>query len=157
MKINRHLTVALLALMFAVKASARDVTVFLNGMSEGQTFSLQLLDKIYFSDGNLVLNRSGEETKVPLSMIKKLCFPNTSTGVSQTSVADADIKAFVVGDDIKLVGYDHSKPLAADLYGMNGSRYMSVKALTSDALNVASLPKGIYILKLGNKTFKLYK
>lgn len=35
MKINRHLTVALLALMFAVKASARDVTVFLNGMSEG--------------------------------------------------------------------------------------------------------------------------
>lgn len=157
MKMNRHLTVALLALMFAVKVSARDVTVFLNGMSEGQTFSVQLLDKIYFSDGNLVLNRSGEETKVPLSMIKKMCFPNTSTGVSQTTVADADIKAFVVGDEIKLVGYDHSKPLAAALYGMNGSRCMSVKALTSDALNVASLPKGIYILKLGNKMFKLYK
>lgn len=62
-----------------------------------------------------------------------------------------------MGDEIKLVGYDHSKPLAAALYGMNGSRYMSVKALTSDALNVASLPKGIYILKLGKKIFKLYK
>lgn len=157
MNINKRLTVPLLALMFAVQASAREVTVFLNGMSEGQKFSVELLDKIYFSNGNMVLNRGGVETQVPLSMIKKICFGGTVTGISQTASAASGVKAAIVGDELRLVGYDSSQPLPAALYGMNGSLFMSVKALTADAVNVSSLPKGIYILKLGDKSFKLYK
>lgn len=156
MNINKRLTVPLLALMFAVQASAREVTVFLNSMSEGQKFSVELLDKIYFSNGNMVLNRGGVETQVPLSMIKKICFGGTVTGIGQTTAADG-VKAAIVGDELRLVGYDSSQPLPAALYGMNGSLFMSVKALTADAVNVAYLPKGIYILKLGDKSFKLYK
>lgn len=157
MKINRRFAVPLTALLLAAPVSARDVTVFINGASEGQKFSVQLLDKLYFDNGKLVFNHDGQEMSVNLSVINKISFDNTPSGIG-TAAATADgVKAFVSGEEIRLVGYDHAKPLAAALYGVNGTRVLSVKALDADAIDIASLPKGIYILKLGNSTFKLYK
>lgn len=157
MKITRRFAVPLMALLLAAPVSARDVTVFVNGASEGQKFSVQLLDKIYFDSGKLVFNHDGQETSVPLSIINKISFDNTATGIGPAAATADGVKAFVSGNEIRLVGYNHAKPLAAALYGVNGTRVMSVKALDADAIDIASLPKGLYILKLGNSTFKLYK
>ena len=157
MNINRHLSVPLLAMLLWAPVSAREVTVFLNGSSAGQKFDVALADRFSFSNGQLVVQHGGAQFSLPLSAISKISFGGTATGVG-AAAADDDIRAYVADGEIRLVGYNYqSAPLPASLYGMNGTLYIKTGTLRTDAISMASLPKGLYILKLGNRTYKLYK
>lgn len=157
-------TLALLILMggIAAQASAQQymVTYFNDGSAEGVTGLSQIMS-LHFSDGNLQVKQSanGQVSETPLAKILSIKFTDeTPTGVTNmTADLQAAVTLAISPEELRLVGYDTALALPAALYSINGTTYYTCAHLTESSVNISSLPKGIYIFKLGNKSFKIRK
>lgn len=77
-----------------------------------------------------------------------------------------DIAATCVSDDAWRVSYNQGQLTVsgmcdavthADIFDLNGCRHMSLPRYSGQTIDVSSLPKGAYILRVGQKTFKFLK
>lgn len=77
-----------------------------------------------------------------------------------------DIAATRVSDDAWRVSYNQGQLTVsgmcdavthADIFDLNGCRHMSLPRYSGQTIDVSSLPKGAYILRVGQKTFKFLK
>ncbi len=156
-------TLASLMLMgcIAAQASAQQymVTYFNDGTAEGVTGLSQIMS-LRFSDGNLQVKQSadGQVSETPLAKILSIKFSEQTTGVTNMTADQLQAVTLAVSaEELRLVGYDTANALPAALYSINGSQYYACSRLTESSINISSLPKGIYIFKLGNKSYKIRK
>ena len=88
---------------------------------------------ITFSQGNMVLNENGTSTTVSLSGLSKMYFSDEATGIETLGNASSVTDGTVI-------------------YDLQGR-----KVATSPLLNVSTsqLPKGVYIVKQGDRSYKI--
>lgn len=146
----------------AVSATARQqMTVYFNNGNAESSFAVSDVASLHFSDGNLLVKQSadGKQSAISLTEILSIKFADRNPSEVKTVVGDelAAVKVAASADALRLIGYDTARPQPAVIYGVGGTVFYSVSAQTSGCINISSLPKGIYILKLGNKTFKISK
>ncbi len=145
----------------AVSAMARQqMTVYFNNGNAESSFAVSDVASLHFSDGNLLVkqNADGKQSAISLAEILSIKFADRNPSEVKT-VGDglAAVKVAASADELRLIGYDTARPQPAVLYGIGGTVFYSVSAQTTGSINISSLPKGIYILKLGNKSFKISK
>ncbi len=145
----------------AVSAMARQqMTVYFNNGNAESSFAVSDVASLHFSDGNLLVkqNADGKQSAISLAEILSIKFADRNPSEVKT-VGDglAAVKVAASADELRLIGYDTARPQPAVLYGIGGTVFYSVSAQTAGNINISSLPKGIYILKLGNKSFKISK
>ncbi len=145
----------------AVSAMARQqMTVYFNNGNAESSFAVSDVASLHFSDGNLLVkqNADGKQSAISLAEILSIKFADRNPSEVKT-VGDglAAVKVAASADELRLIGYDTARPQPAVLYGIGGTVFYSVSAQTAGSINISSLPKGIYILKLGNKSFKISK
>lgn len=96
---------------------------------------------ITFSSGNMVINENGTSTTVSLSGLSKMYFSDEATGIETLgkSLSSAD------------------NAVIYDLQGRKVATSQSLNVSTSQPLNVSTsqLPKGVYIVKQGDRSFKI--
>ncbi len=146
----------------AVSAMARQqMTVYFNNGNAESSFAVSDVASLHFSDGNLLVKQSseGKQSAISLAEILSIKFADRNPSEVKTVAGDdlAAVKVAATPDELRLLGYDTANPLPASLYGVGGTVYYSTPALTATSISISSLPKGIYILKLGNKSFKISK
>ncbi len=144
-----------------VSAMARQqMTVYFNNGNAESSFAVSDVASLHFSDGNLLVkqNADGKQSAISLAEILSIKFADRNPSEVKT-VGDglAAVKVAASADELRLIGYDTARPQPAVLYGIGGTVFYSVSAQTTGSINISSLPKGIYILKLGNKSFKISK
>ncbi len=145
----------------AMSAMARQqMTVYFNNGNAESSFAVSDVASLHFSDGNLLVkqNADGKQSAISLAEILSIKFADRNPSEVKT-VGDglAAVKVAASADELRLIGYDTARPQPAVLYGIGGTVFYSVSAQTTGSINISSLPKGIYILKLGNKSFKISK
>ncbi len=145
----------------AVSAMARQqMTVYFNNGNAESSFAVSDVASLHFSDGNLLVkqNADGKQSAISLAEILSIKFADRNPSEVKT-VGDglAAVKVAASADELRLIGYDTARPQPAVLYGIGGTVFYSVSAQTTGSINISTLPKGIYILKLGNKSFKISK
>lgn len=161
MHINRKQLMVLLLAVCALPMAAGDgaSVVFHHDDGSNESVALEDLHKITFRDGNAVLQlEDGTDDKV-MSLDGLHCFVFNDE-ISSVVRIDADaesVRAYISGGTLRISGYDADNPSHAALYNVSGALLMRFAALATDAIDVSGLPSGVYILKLGNRTFKLYK
>lgn len=126
----------------------------------------------------------GAATAISLDEIKQINFigDDTTFGIERQSQRDVfsfdnvqsikfqglvdDIAATRVSDDAWRVSYNQGQLTVsgmcdavthADIFDLNGCRHMSLPRYSGQTIDVSSLPKGAYILRVGQKTFKFLK
>lgn len=148
----------LLALAGVATANGRDVTVFLNNGSPSVKFVVGEVSKMYFDNGSLLVAQAGGNTEFKLSEVSEIRFgEGTPTAINATPSEGNNLRAVVSGSSIQLYGYDTTKPQPMALYSANGSLFKQSKALSSASIDISAVPNGMFILKIGNKTFKIRK
>lgn len=160
MRINRRriLTTLLLACALTTMADDRNVTFhFSDGSS--QSVALESLRKLTFSNDNVVAHLEDGTTEKAFSIanLQYFVFKQSATAIEKPAVAADAVRVAISNSAITLVGYDADKPLPAALYDAQGVMRMRSKALGSNTVDISSLPKGLYIFKIGTQIFKLYK
>lgn len=114
--------------MLTLSAFADDYTLYVQTAAAEYTYAFDDLQRITFDNGNMVIaTKSGESTSVGISTISRVYFDNVATGVEK-------VEPTIVTAD-------------KEVYDLSGRR-VSVNT---------ELPKGIYVVKEGGKTYKIVK
>ncbi len=142
-------------------AAQKRMTVSFNNGSADVPFAVSEIASLHFGNGQLQVKQAadGKVDAVSLAEILSIKFADVIPSEIKTAATEqsAAVKIAVSPDELRLVGYDTTHPQPAYLYGVGGAVHFSTKALTVSSINVSSLPKGLYILKIGKKSFKISK
>lgn len=144
------------AVSSAVSASAGVVRFLSENGEVVKTAPLTTDTRITFGQGVTVTNGS-ETASMSWDDFSRLSFYVTTglEGVVADSAAQIRLRENPVGNLLLVEGAFSDSALA--IYSVNGVCYVSLSHWQGESLDVSSLPAGLYILSIDNKTVKFYK
>ena len=158
MNIKLTLTCAALSLLAVgnVRADQKMVVTDTSTSTVLGSYSLGDISKFAFADGQLTVTMSDESTHdIALSTTLKLQFGDDATAISQVGAAGGAMQVAYDGENISLSGLDGAADAA--VYSVGGQKVLGLKAWNGAPASVASLGRGVYILKVNNKSFKFVR
>ena len=132
-----------------------DVTVVYNNAQSNTTF--ENVTKFYFSNGNLVIDQSGVETSIPTSTVQRLELAAITTQDISEWGEDAIFVYPNPTSDKLFFSCKENQEVTVSVYTMNGQLLLSEQMNTSESLNVSSLAKGMYLIRINNQNYKFSK
>ena len=153
MKRKKLLIAAGLALSAACYAQD-NVTV--NTASGQKVYKMDDIESITFDGATMKVNKNSKETEtINLAEITNISF-DVSTGVNGLKVKDENLLISVKSGSniIEIGGYDNSKNYSVDIFNTAGAKVLGYANWRGEQLNISSLSKGIYVLKINNTTLK---
>ena len=132
-----------------------DVTVVYNNAQSNTTF--ENVTKFYFSNGNLVIDQSGVETSIPTSTVQRLELAAITTQDISEWGEDAIFVYPNPTSDKLFFSCKENQEVTVSVYTMNGQLLLSEQMNTSESLNVSSLAKGMYIIRINEQNYKFSK
>lgn len=125
---------------------------------EKTAFVLAQSPIVTFSEKVLKIMVENEFTSFSLDVVKQYYFADAATGIDVVK-GNIDLRITYQGDNLLVVdGLDEKEHI--DIYDMNGIRSnVSISRVGSRAeISLATLSKGVYIAKIGNKqNFKIHR
>ncbi|MGN0233855.1 MAG: T9SS type A sorting domain-containing protein [Bacteroidaceae bacterium] len=116
-----------------------------------QSISLPTVQKITFADGNAVVTASdGQTYTYPLTELQKMTFTMNPTAIKALPTQEKGLT--YKGGTLRVTG-------TGLLYVYNSAGVLVQMAHVKDAanINLSSLPKGIYVVNMGQQTIKVKK
>ena len=141
-------------LAIAGTATAQHMVVERDGQ-ENKVFSLESLKQITF-DGTIVNMELNDGTKSCTSMgnIKRIYFSDLSSIVKMP----AQSENFVVYLSTDEIAINSEAGSTVVIYGLTGAQLLTRRIDTQgEAISIAGLPQGIYIVKANGRTTKIIK
>ena len=141
-------------LAIAGTATAQHMVVERDGQ-ENKVFSLESLKQITF-DGTIVNMELNDGTKSSTSMgnIKRIYFSDLSSIVKMP----AQSENFVVYLSTDEIAINSEAGSTVVIYGLTGAQLLTRRIDTQgEAISIAGLPQGIYIVKANGRTTKIIK
>lgn len=130
-----------------------NVTVVYNNAQPSALF--ENVTRFYFDDGDLVLDQNGLTNNIPVALIRRLELD------AVTSVQNWDDNSILLypnpTSDKLFFATSREQVIKVSVYSMNGQLLYSQQLSTSECMDVSSLAKGMYIIKINNQTYKFSK
>lgn len=148
---KKHLALLALATALTVPSQADDLQ-YLTAACGNREKSIELagVQKITFENGNVVVSTTGGPVTFPVTEMKKLAFTSTATAIGDLksrskALAYVDGALHVQGSGVLRV------------YSMTGNLQRLADIRGGAIVSLDNLPKGVYIIQLGNETIKIQK
>ena len=133
-----------------------NVTVVYSNNQPDGTF--ENVTQFYFSGENLVINQNGNETIIARSIIRKLTLQDVATSSIETYDENAKIFIYPNPTSDKLnMSSETEQQVTVSIFSLNGQRLMQQQMSTSESIDVSSLAKGFYIIKINETSYKFSK
>ena len=156
MKKNR-LALFLLLLLFSSFASKAQRNINIQYIDDVLiTYSINQNSKLTFSNNDIIISQpSGEVYYFTIDSIRKIYF---TTGTSLLEVLPKnDITLYPNPSKNYIILSNINAKTPMSIYNMNGVLVMSDIIYQDKSINISNLSNGVYIVKVGNKEFKLVK
>lgn len=121
-----------------------------------QTFTVSDAGKIYFDNGYMLIDEgNGIPYSFPIPDIKKVMFDHiTSVEILETS--DIRIYPNPVTNYLR-ISSEHNTDIPYQIYALDGRLVLAGTAHSEESISMNNLSKGLYLLKIDGKTFKISK
>ena len=152
------LTCAALSLLAVGKASADQKMVVTDTSTSTVlgSFGLGDISKLSFAEGKMTVTMNDKSTQdVALSTSLVLQFEDVATAISQVDAAKGKLQVAYDGEFLSFAGLGGVADAA--VYSMGGEKVLGLKGWNGKPVSVASLGRGVYIIKVNNKSFKFVK
>ena len=147
----KKLLIALIAAFYTLQVMADDFSLYITASSTSSEYSLSSLKKITFSGGNIVLTTtSGQSQSFAISSITKMYFGTTSSSIQQ--LADGAATTWD-GETLTFAGNSGK----VRIYRPSGTLVASQSIADEASISLSTLPRGIYIVNINGKSFKISK
>lgn len=142
-------------LLMAVVAAFVSLTALADGEkglyiinTETNTIPVAEIQKITFENGNVVVKKTtGESSTFAMTDISRMYFGELTTGIDEVAVEGSwDGKSITLAADCKV-----------EVFNASGIAVSQGSFSKGDVINLESIPSGIYIVKIGDKSFKIAK
>lgn len=134
--------------------------VYLNDGDDETVVSLADIDKITFEGASMVITpKTGSQKTIALTAIKDFKFtPNSTTSLlTLQNEAEVGPKISVKSGIIKVEGWDTSRTATLSVYSVGGQQMLSISEWKGADIDINTLPKGVYVIKIENQTTKIRK
>lgn len=118
--------------------------------NEEKSIELASIRKITFEAGDVVVYTSEGQVKFPLSEMEKMFFSEAPTVIESMPMETASMK--VSGGVLSVSGNGLLR-----IYSGNGQLQQMAKVDGSSRISLQNLPKGVYIISIGNQSIKFNK
>ena len=118
--------------------------------NEEKSIELASIRKITFEAGDVVVYTSEGQVKFPLSEMEKMLFSEAPTAIESMPMETASMK--VSGGVLSVSGNGLLR-----IYSSNGQLQQMAKVDGSSRISLQNLPKGVYIINIGNQSIKFNK
>lgn len=148
----KRLLPIILSLVLWIPASAQNMTIE-NRDGQSTAVDMEQLRKLTFQDGTMtVTQENGQSASFNTSGIERLKFGST-TKVETVKAIDGKVEYSAQG--LTAVVHD-SKDQTISIFNLSGKSVLEQK-ITQDIqeISLSGLSKGVYLLKLGNRTVKI--
>lgn len=111
-----------------------------------------------FSGDNLLINQGGTVTPISRSVIRKLTMEDVTSSPIETY--DENVKIFIYPNptsDKLNMSSETEQLVLVGIFTLNGQKLMQQQMSTSESIDVSSLAKGIYIIKINETSYKFSK
>lgn len=123
-----------------------------------QTFLIAETSRLYFLNANLVIDEGDESPQnIELASIRKITFPWSTMQISEPEQDEQPIIYPNPAQNFICVSNTSSGEMAVKIYSLSGKLILSDSAYVGSEIDISTLPSGLYLVKLNNKTFKLSK
>lgn len=148
---RKHLLLPVLALCLSATVQADDLQYLTAGYnSVEKSIELATVQKITFENGNVVVLTTDGPVTFPVTQMEKLFFASTPTAIDELKGQTGSL-AFVNGV-VKVQGSGVLR-----VYSISGNLLRLANVRGTANVSLESLPRGIYIIKMGNETIKIQK
>ena len=111
-----------------------------------------------FSGDNLLINQNGTVTPISRSIIRKLTLEDVASASIETYDENARIFIYPNPTSDKLnMASETEQQVMVRIFSLNGQVLMQQLMSTSESIDVSSLAKGIYIIKINETSYKFSK
>ena len=141
---------------FAQTIHTTNVTVVYSNNQSDSFF--ENVTQFSFSGDNLLINQNGTITPITRSLIRKLTLEDVATSSIETYDENAHIFIYPNPTSDKLnMASETEQQVMVRIFSLNGQVLMQQQMSTSESINVSSLAKGIYIIKINETSYKFSK
>lgn len=148
------------AALVALGAHADD-KVHVVTKSADNAFAISEVQRIDFAGDALnVVSTNGESTTYAFDDVVKITFDESSTAIQTVAAPGQGRLTFTVANDgttLTVNGWDSSAQTSLQLYSVGGANVASQAHWSGQSVDISSLPHGVYVLKVGNRTAKFRK
>ena len=158
MKMKRKKLLIAAGLALSAACYAQD-NVTVNTASGQKVYKMDDIESITFDGATMKVNKNSKETEtINIAEITNISF-DVSTGVNGLKVKDENLLISVKAGSniIEIGGYDNSKNYSVDIFNTAGAKVLGYANWRGEQLNISSLSKGVYVLKINNTTLKFSK
>lgn len=115
-----------------------------------QSIELATIKKITFENNLVVVTTTEGQVTFPQSEMEKMFFSVTPTAIKELPTESNNMQ--VSGNTLQVKGNG-----LLHIYSSNGTLVRMAKVEEQASISLGNLPKGIYIINLGNQTIKVTK
>jgi len=121
-----------------------------------QTFTVSDAGKIYFDNGYMLVDEgNGIPYSFLLSDIKKVMFEHTT---SVETLETPNIRIYPnPATNYLIISSEQNTVIPYQIFALDGRLVLSGGAHSEEPIAISSLAKGLYLLKIDGKTFKISK
>lgn len=156
MKKHRLTLTFLLMLLSSFSSIAqRNITIQYNDDDE-ITYSISQNSKLTFSNNDIIISQpSGEIYYFAIDNIRKIYFPSVNS-LSEV-LPDNNIKLYPNPSSKNISLSNINSKTSISIYNIQGELVFYEIIYQDKSINISNLSNGIYVVKVGNKEFKLVK
>ena len=141
---------------FAQTIHTTNVTVVYSNNQSDSFF--ENVTQFSFSGDNLLINQNGTVTPISRSIIRKLTLEDVTSSSIETYDENAKIFIYPNPTSDKLnMASEVEQQVMVRIFSLNGQVLMQQQMSTSESIDVSSLAKGIYIIKINETSYKFSK
>ena len=141
---------------FAQTIHTTNVTVVYSNNQSDSFF--ENVTQFSFSGDNLLINQNGTVTPISRSVIRKLTLEVVATSSIETYDENARIFIYPNPTSDRLnMASETEQQVMVRIFSLNGQVLMQRQMSTSESIDVSSLAKGIYIIKINETSYKFSK
>ena len=147
-----------LALLFSVKTEAQTIVTVTMTDTSKQVFTVSVNGKLYFDNDQLIVIESFAQTAaIDLADIQKVQFRALDDdGITPIAKENLTIYPNPTTGMITISGLDgHSVDVS--LYSANGQLIMKKKISSDEQIDLGTLKRGLYLLKINDSVYKISK
>lgn len=141
---------------FAQTIHTTNLTVVYSDNQEDSFF--ENVTQFAFSGDDLVISQNGNTTSINRSLIRKITLEDVATTSIETYDENAKIFIYPNPTSDKLnMSSETEQQVLVSIFSLNGQKLMQQRMSTSESIDVSSLSKGIYIIKINETSYKFSK
>ncbi len=135
-------------------AEPNPLSVVPAGEGSVRQFPIDKIDKITFDGANMIVTTADGSEALPVSQIEKLCFDLEYDGVGEVAADLADGLHTAISGGILSVTAGPGTAIHIAVYDTAGMLRHAVNATATASVDFNTMPSGIYIIKVNDKTIK---